>query len=182
MLITIMGEMGAGKDTLIQFLTQHGFRKVPTYTTRPPRVGEVNGKDYHFLSVAEFQKKIEEGFFAEYYDYTPEGRPDWIYGSSKECFEQAEEKDLIILTPRGIKYLKENQVPVRVVYLKVPGEDRFEKAVSRGDKLSEIERRRKKDEVDFSGASELADYILENPGYKKTVEDLAKELLDWIGA
>src|SRR5262249_11249859 len=58
---------GAGKTTLAQRL----LREMPeaafsvSYTTRPPRKGERNGEDYHFIDSLTFQKKIDLGEFVE---------------------------------------------------------------------------------------------------------------------
>lgn len=59
---------GAGKTTLSHLLMQNDCNLVmsTSYTTRPPRAKEENGKDYHFISEAEFEKKIDEKYFYEY--------------------------------------------------------------------------------------------------------------------
>jgi guanylate kinase len=63
----ITGPSGVGKGTLIRSLLQ----QVPTLevsvsaTTRPPRPGEVDGVDYHFLSEEEFDRRLAKGAFIE---------------------------------------------------------------------------------------------------------------------
>ncbi len=59
---------GTGKTTLVQMLTDEFPCVVAniSYTTRQPRGDEVNGRDYHFLSVAEFEEKIAAGDFLEH--------------------------------------------------------------------------------------------------------------------
>jgi guanylate kinase len=59
---------GAGKNTLINHVRQVIPDMVYSIsaTTRPPRTGEVNGRDYFFLSAAEFEKRIKAGAFAEW--------------------------------------------------------------------------------------------------------------------
>ena len=59
-LIIICGKTNSGKSTLKNALLQHGFESIVTYTTRSPRLGEVNGVDYHFVSEEEFEnlKKV----------------------------------------------------------------------------------------------------------------------------
>jgi guanylate kinase len=67
----ITGPSGVGKGTLIRGLMD----RVPTLelsvsaTTRAPRKGERDGVDYHFLSDAEFQRRVEAGDFVEHADY-----------------------------------------------------------------------------------------------------------------
>lgn len=66
-LFVISGPSGAGKGTICkELLTDGNIRISTSMTTRPPRAGEVNGKDYFFVSQEEFQKNIEERGFLEY--------------------------------------------------------------------------------------------------------------------
>ena len=68
----ITGPSGVGKGTLIKRVLE----RVPdlelsvSATTRPPRAGEVDGADYHFLASEEFGRRIEEGDFLEHADYS----------------------------------------------------------------------------------------------------------------
>ncbi len=59
---------GAGKTTLVKRLTAEfdSFAYSISYTTRMPREGEVDGLDYHFVSVQEFKNLRDRGFFAEW--------------------------------------------------------------------------------------------------------------------
>lgn len=68
--IVISSPSGAGKTTLSQMLLKDGkpgrFGFSVSHTTRPPRAGEINGKDYYFIDRATFRKMITDGEFAEY--------------------------------------------------------------------------------------------------------------------
>ncbi|OAM25863.1 guanylate kinase [Eikenella sp. NML080894] len=67
-IFVISAASGTGKTTLIARLLQHhsDIRVSISHTTRAPRRGEENGKHYHFVSVPEFERMIEEGRFVEY--------------------------------------------------------------------------------------------------------------------
>lgn len=67
-LIVLAGPAGSGKTTLCERLvhSEGGFERVVTATTRPPREGERDGVDYHFLSPAEFDRRIAAGEFLEW--------------------------------------------------------------------------------------------------------------------
>jgi len=66
-LFVVSAPSGAGKTTLCDALRQTpDFVYSVSSTTRPPRAGEIEGEDYHFLSDAEFKAQIEAGEFLEY--------------------------------------------------------------------------------------------------------------------
>lgn len=68
-LLVISGPSGVGKDTIARQLIDRrpdNFYFVVTATTRPPRVGEVNGQDYFFVSNDEFARMIENDDLLEY--------------------------------------------------------------------------------------------------------------------
>src|SRR5215467_6173686 len=66
-LFVVSAPSGAGKTTLVERIRQtpNLFYSV-SCTTRAPRAGEIDGEDYHFLSDAEFHKRVERGDFLEY--------------------------------------------------------------------------------------------------------------------
>ncbi|MCE9556093.1 MAG: guanylate kinase [Planctomycetes bacterium] len=80
-LVVISGPAGAGKSTVLREVFHHCRRPLSfsvSATTRPPRPGELNGRDYHFLTPAEFQKRRAEGDFLECFEVF--GRGHW-YGT-----------------------------------------------------------------------------------------------------
>jgi guanylate kinase len=76
LLIVISGPSGVGKDSVIQRMKERGFpfHFVVTATDRPPRPGEVHGRDYYFYSTGEFEQMIAEGELIEH---------AWVYGQHK---------------------------------------------------------------------------------------------------
>ena len=67
----ITGPSGVGKGTLIHGLLERcpELELAVSATTRAPRAGEVNGRDYHFLSDAEFEERVRRGEFVEHATY-----------------------------------------------------------------------------------------------------------------
>ncbi|MDQ7030970.1 MAG: guanylate kinase [Ardenticatenia bacterium] len=68
LVVVISGPSGAGKDAVIKRMKQRGvpFHFVVTATTRPPREGEVHGRDYFFVSMEAFAEMIEKDELLEY--------------------------------------------------------------------------------------------------------------------
>jgi guanylate kinase len=82
----ISAPSGAGKTTLLRAALERlpDLRYSVSYTTRAPRAGEVNGRDYTFISSAEFEDGIREGRWAEWAQVHGN-----YYGTSAEVLSQA---------------------------------------------------------------------------------------------
>jgi len=80
--LVIAGPAGSGKSTLCERLlrARPQFSRVITTTTRAPRENEVNGVHYHFLSAAEFRRRIAAGDFLEWAQVHGD-REDRLYGT-----------------------------------------------------------------------------------------------------
>ena len=81
-IVAFMGKAGAGKDTLLQeclTLAPGEFHEIVSCTTRPPREGEIDGINYHFLTSEEFAERLEDGRMIEATVFR-----DWCYGTSFE--------------------------------------------------------------------------------------------------
>jgi guanylate kinase len=72
---------GSGKTTLVRYLLglEMGLEFSVSACSRPPRKNEINGKDYYFLGIEEFKKRIDEGEFIEW----EEVYKDHYYGTLK---------------------------------------------------------------------------------------------------
>lgn len=103
MIIVLLGASGSGKSTIENELaTHHGFEKIIPYTTRQPRVGEENGKDYYFAENNTFAAMINTGVLAEYDEYS-QGR---LYGTLKSDYVDGNK--VVVLTPNGLRQLKQS--------------------------------------------------------------------------
>ena len=70
-LFVLSGPSGVGKDSVLEALFQRmtGVARSVSATTRVPRTGEIDGKDYHFITRTQFEADIEKGLFLEYAEY-----------------------------------------------------------------------------------------------------------------
>lgn len=149
MLIILMGKSGVGKDTIQnQIIDRYDFNRFVSTTTRPMRKGEMDGREYHFISVEEFKKKLIDDEFIETRDYEVAGNKTWHYGSEKK--EISKDKDqIIILDPNGAKKFIEVFGKNNCFVVSIEAEDkvRRERAERRGS-FDEVEwRRRLKDDA-----------------------------------
>jgi guanylate kinase len=86
-LIILSGPSGAGKSTVVRRLLESCPLPIElsvSVTTRAPRQGEVNGREYHFVSLEKFQQLRAEGAFLECKEVF--GRGDW-YGTLRQTVE-----------------------------------------------------------------------------------------------
>lgn len=103
MIIVLLGASGSGKSTIENELaTHHGYKKIISYTTRQARPGEINGKDYYFISYEEFDEMRRLGLFTEWDEYS-QGR---CYGTLKADY--ADDDKVVVLTPNGLRQLLNN--------------------------------------------------------------------------
>jgi len=105
--IVVSAPSGTGKSSICQRLLQvcPEIKFSISYTTRLPRPGEVDGKDYFFISRNEFQERIEQGEFAEWTENYGN-----LYGTSIKVMNDLLAKGeavLLDIEPRGAKKIKQ---------------------------------------------------------------------------
>lgn len=111
---------GTGKTTLVRMLSNEFDSVVEnvSYTTRPPRSNEINGKDYFFISKKEFESKIKEGDFLEYAKVF-----GYDYGTSCEYvnFQQKRGKHVfLVIDTQGAIQLKKKNFSAIYIFLSPP--------------------------------------------------------------
>jgi len=149
--IIIVGPGGSGKDFLRKKFTSRGFSYGVSFTSRPPREGEVEGIDYFFRDEDFFE--TNKDIFLEIQKFN-----GWFYGISKGEFEA---KDIFILSPSGLKCLSEiDRKRSMVIYLNPDIEIRRERINDRNDSDS-TERRMIADSKDFFEFSDY-DMLIQN--------------------
>lgn len=162
-MIVLIGESGAGKSLIEKILSdKYGYKRTVSYTTRPPRQGEIDGVDYHFISKNEYAEKFSEGFFAETGSYN-----GWFYGTTKDQYCK---NTVCVLTPHGLRQIRkvfEEDVELRIksFYVKVPRRDRLIKILERGDEIDEAIRRNQSDVGQYDGIEDEVDIVIENNSY-----------------
>lgn len=169
-MIALVGCSGSGKSTIAFHLYKdYNYNRIVSYTTRPPRNGEIDGEDYHFISKKEFFEKKDKGFFAENAEYR-----GWYYGTAAE---DCTNDKVAILTPHGLRQIRKlPNLNVVAFYIDVPRRDRMIKLLERGDDIEEIKRRDASDIGQFDGISDECDFVIENPDYQSGADFIAKTI------
>ena len=173
-MIVLVGESASGKSSIEKYLVDnYGYNKIVSYTTRQPRENEINGIDYHFISVEQFKSLKKQDFFAETAIYN-----GWYYGvAKKDCTDDK----VAVLTPHGLRQVsKIKDINVISFYINVSRRDRLIKILQRGDDIEESYRRNLSDVGMFDGICDEVDYVINNVGYNKSIKEMAKEVLDCI--
>ena len=141
--IVLCGKAASGKDHMRKVLGSSGFRYGVSYTTRPPRKGEVNGRDYYFISINEFEALLKDGYWYEWVEFN-----GWYYGTSQDQFHK--DCDLFIMTPTGVsKIHPEDRLNTTIIYLDIYLETRKSRLTQRDMPGDSMERRIMADEADF---------------------------------
>ncbi|XP_046859937.1 guanylate kinase-like [Xenia sp. Carnegie-2017] len=120
-LLVLSGPSGAGKSTLLKQLLKeypNNFGFSVSHTTRKPRSGEVDGKDYHFSQREEMSKAIEDGEFLEHACYSGN-----MYGTSKKAVRDVQEQGKICILDvdrQGILNVKNAGIDAFYLFIKPP--------------------------------------------------------------
>ncbi len=173
LLIVISAPSGTGKTTLAHMLLK-AFPNMEfsvSYTTRKPRPGEVNGKDYFFVDRDTFERMIEEGDFLEWAEVYGN-----LYGTSRSQVLKAlnEGKDVLLdIDTQGALQVKKNFPEAVLIFILPPSLKELERRLrSRGtDDEETIERRLKTARVEIERAP-LYDYIVVNDVLEEAFEKL----------
>lgn len=140
--LIIVGPGASGKDYLSEKLINMGLKKSVSYTTRPKRKGEIDGKTYNFISKEEFEEMISNGEFYEYETFLG----DWYYGSTVKDWDEC---NLFIKTVGGVDQIKKkDRENCFIVYLDIDEDIRYERLIERKDDDS-VNRRIQADKQDF---------------------------------
>ena len=120
-LIIVSAPSGSGKDTVVKKLIEKSTLPIwvsVSATSREPRNGEVEGKDYYFLSKDDFKKKIDEGFFLEYAEYAGN-----YYGTPKKYIKEKLDQGIdviLIIEIQGAKKVKEMLPESLLIFIMPP--------------------------------------------------------------
>ena len=139
----ISAPSGSGKSTLVNELLK-SVRDLDfsiSYTTRPPRGSEINGKQYHFVSRPEFEKMIRDGEFLEHAEVFGN-----YYGTARRFLQEAEEQghDLLLdIDVQGAAQIQEKIPDAISIFILPPDRRTLEQRLrKRSEDREEVIQRR----------------------------------------
>ncbi len=170
-LVVVSGFSGAGKGTLMKRIMEKydNYALSVSATTRAPRPGEVEGKDYFFKTTTEFEKMIAKDELIEYAKYV-----DHFYGTPKADVEEQLEAgwDVILeIELQGALKVKEKYPDALLLFVVPPTVAELKnRLLKRGTETLEVIQNRldrAKEEVDFL---EQYDYLVVNDDLEECVD------------
>ena len=172
-LVVVSGFSGAGKGTLMKELLKRydNYALSISATTRAPREGETDGKEYFFVTKEQFEKMRDERKLIEYAQYVNN-----YYGTPKEYVEQkmAEGKDVILeIEIQGALKLKKRFPDALLLFVTPPSaEELRRRLVGRGTETLEVINARLARAAEEASGMEAYDYLLINDDLDRCVEEM----------
>lgn len=174
MLICILGISNSGKSTIARYLKEaYGIKEVVSYTTRPPRQGEIDGREHYFIDEAKMDALLESG---ETFAYTYDDKTNVSYCALVK--DVASSDDLVyIINPDGIEYIENHNstVDYKVIYVDVSYEVAISRGLFRGDDIKVLQTRLKSELAEFElyKSEGLYDYYIDGT---KSVKEVQSEV------
>ena len=172
-LVVVSGFSGAGKGTLMKELLKRydNYALSISATTRAPREGETDGKEYFFVTKEQFEKMRDERKLIEYAQYVNN-----YYGTPKEYVEQkmAEGKDVILeIEIQGALKVKKRFPDALLLFVTPPSAEELRKRlVGRGKETLEVINARLARAAEEASGMEAYDYLLINDDLDRCVEEM----------
>jgi len=169
----ISAPSGSGKSTLVNEL----LKLVPdmdfsiSYTTRPPRGSEENGKQYHFVSRKEFEQMIRGDEFLEHADVFGN-----YYGTARRFLREAEQNghDLLLdIDVQGAQQIKQTLPDAASIFILPPNRSTLEQRLrERGEDAEQVIQRRLVTATQEISNYDKYNYLLINDKLEESVESL----------
>ena len=171
-LIVISGFSGAGKGTVVKRLVEkYGYSLSVSATTRAPREGEVDGKDYYFKSVADFQNLIDYNGFIEWAMYVEN-----YYGTPRKFVEEemAKGNDVILeIEVQGAMNIKSQYPEAMLIFITAPSIATLkERLTGRGTESEEVIMKRLKRAKEESEDIDEYEYLVINDDLETCVDSV----------
>lgn len=183
--VVLTGPSGAGKSTLLKKLMKefdNVFGFSVSHTTRTPRPGEVNGRDYHYVTREAMQSGIDGGDFIEHAEFSGN-----MYGTSKAAVQAVQARNLICILDidmQGVRSIKKTDLNPIYISIQPPSMEVLEERLRDRKTESEanLQKRLNAAHVDmkFSQEPGLFDAVIVNDNLEDAYEQLKSSLIEEI--
>ena len=168
-LIVISGFSGVGKGTVVKRLvSDFGSNLSTSATTRAPREGEVNGREYYFMEKAEFENLIDYGGFIEWTQYVEN-----YYGTPKKYVEESleEGRDIILeIEVMGALNVKKQFPDALLIFISAPSIRELKNRLSgRGTESEETILKRLRKATEEAEDMDKYDYVIVNDDLEECI-------------
>lgn len=168
-LIVISGFSGVGKGTVVKRLVSDcGYNLSVSATTRAPREGEVNGREYYFMERSDFENLIDYGGFIEWTQYVEN-----YYGTPKKYVEESleEGKDIILeIEVMGALNVKKQFPDALLIFISAPSISELRNRLAgRGTESEETIIKRLKKATEEVEDMDKYDYIIVNDDLEECI-------------
>ena len=174
-LIIITGPSGVGKGTVVKNILKKdkNIWLSISATTRKPRKGEEDGKDYYFLTKKEFKEMINNEMFLEWAEFAGN-----YYGTPINKINEEIKKGykvILEIEVEGACQIKEKFPNATSIFLSPPNKMELEKRIRNRGTDDEISILQRLERADFEmSSSKDFDYVLKNYEIDKTVDEILK--------
>jgi len=172
-LFVVSAPSGAGKTTLVNLLLERDrqVRHSISYTTRAPRPGEENGRQYHFIDIAAFQAMRERGEFIEWAEVHGN-----FYGTSRPWLEaqmQSGQDMLLEIDWQGAQQVRQMFPDAIGIFIMPPSVEELERRLrGRGQDAEEVIQRRVAAALGEMRHVGEFDFVIINNSLQEALEDL----------
>lgn len=172
-LFVISAPSGAGKTSLVKALLERdpALAVSVSHTTRKPRPHEVDGREYHFVTIPIFEDLVRRGAFLEHARVF-----DNYYGTSRETVERllTAGTDVVLeIDWQGAQQVRRAMPECVSIFILPPSRRALEERLTqRRTDSPEVIARRLRDAVGDMGHSSEFDYVVVNDRFEQAVEDL----------
>ncbi len=180
--LVVTGPSGVGKGTLIAALRERifGLELSTSATTRPPRPGEVDGREYHFLTEQEFEEGVAQGNFVEYATYS-----NHRYGTLRSELDRrlAEGHPVVLeIELQGARQLRESLPEATQIFIAPPDEEALrERLTNRGtDSAAAVKKRLQTADLELAAQGEFG-YVVINDRLDDAIDQLEQLVREQLG-